>query len=298
MSEDVTVETVDTGASQVEASKDATVENETSEQTTETYDVAESEHQEPELTVEEKLTKFEKETQAKQAKIDRQLKAYNALQKAHQEIKAEYDAMLQKQQASQAPKEPQPPNDDDFSSYDELEKAKSKYIDDLANFKAEQIDRNRQQEFLQMQQQQKMQQVMQERQNIRARQEAEYAKVNPSYKASYQEVESFLGSVNVQSEVANAVIDTVYEGDVPSVIDYFGRNYGENLGKLQEIIQMPAHKAAIEIYKIQQSIAKTPALKAETRKPPEPVKVAKGDKRKSTGFNENAKDILKELGLK
>lgn len=241
------------------------------------------ESQEPEITPEEKIETLEKEVASKQKAIDRKTAAFHDMQRAHDRKMQELKALEAKVQTDA----PQEPKIDDFDTFEEFDKAR-------VNFINEQAKQSVQKEFLEQQKQVQAQQQMQARMDLRATQEAEYIQSNPNYRASVAELDGFFKTAQISDGVGEAVLDVVYEGNVPQIIDYFGRNNGENLDKLAQIARMSPVKAAIEVYKIQQSLT-APASK-ERKQPPKPLNKPKGGGKPKTDLHKG--DVLKNLGLK
>lgn len=232
---------------------------------------------------EEKLAEAEKLNEQRQKKIDRQTASYNAIQKTLQERTQELEALRQQVQTEA----PQEPKIDDFETFEEFDKARVDFIN-------KQAEQTAQEKLLQQQQQMQAQQQLQARMDLRAAQEADYIKDNPHYRTSVSELDTFFKTAQINDGVAEAVLDVVYDGNVPQIIDYFGKNNGENLDKLAEIARMTPVKAAIETYKIQQSLT-TPVSKEETQ-PPKPVNKPKGKGAPKKDIMDGS--VLKNLGIK
>lgn len=263
--QDVTVETTadaDTQDQVVENTVETEVE-ETEDQTSPDADSEETDVETPQETVEEKTERLEREAKAKQSKIDRQIAAYNASQRKIAELQEQLAKINQQPQAEGSKK----PNIDDYDSYAEYEKANEDFI------KSE-VEREIKSKMLQEQYQAEQAKALQDKMAKRQAQEAEYIKINPAYSQSMQEVNDYLPTLNAPAAVQEAVLEAVYEGNVPQIIDYFGSNNGERLEELARISQLTPAKAAIEIYKIQQSL-KTP-VKKEVKPAPKPIEALKG----------------------
>lgn len=238
---------------------------------------------EVEKSPEEVLAETQKLNEQMQKKIDRQTAAYTALQKTHQQRQQEFEAIQSKIQTEA----PQEPKIDDFETFEDFDKARVDFI-------SKQAEQTAQKKLIEQQQEQQKAALAQERTRLVAEQESEFLASNPNYAASKQEFNSFIGSMNVNPATENAIVEQSFKGNVPQIIDYFGANNGENIGKLQEISQMNAIDAAIEIYKIQQSL-KAPALK-ENKPLPKPLNKPKGQGAPKKDLSEG--DVLKNLGLK
>ena len=244
----------------------------------------EGEGQEPEVTLEEENAKLKKDIERKQKAIDRKTAAYHDMQRAYDKRKQELQALQEQVQAQEPVEEPKI---DNYETHEE-------YVEALAEFRADQKVKQKQQDFIEQQSKMAEVQKNQSRLQKRANEEAEYIKDNPHYQQSADEVDAFLKTFEIRDDVGNAVLDIIYNGNVPQVIDYFGSNNGENLHKLKDISQLTPVEAAVEIYKIQQSL-KAPAPK-EIKPPPKPVNKPKGGGKPSKDLASG--DVLKNLGLK
>lgn len=251
--QDQQVETTETEAEETEASEDESNDNS-----------PEAESEEVEESPEDKIARLERESAGKQKAIDRRTAALSDLNKKLEQERQEREKLAALVQQTQSKPEPQ---SDDFETYDE-------YVDALAEYRAEQKVAEQQKQFSEQQAKMQQQQVLNERLKLRQEQEADYLQSNPMYKQSVQEVDNFIQNLNTPPDVQDAVIAQMYEGNIPQMIDYFGSNSGENIDKLAEISQMPPWKAAVEIYKIQQSFTSAP--KKEAKPIPKPVKAVKG----------------------
>lgn len=268
-------------------SEDVTVENDTTVEaedvTVEAQDETEVEVEQPEKTVEEKLSELEKDVQGKQAKIDRQVKAYKELQAALQRERQEREQLLSQAKGTQSKE----PSEDDFDTHEE-------YVNAVIEYRAEQKIVETQKKMAEMQEAQAYSQLLAQRESIKATQEAEFIQTNPLYKHAAEEVGLFVQQNVAPPAVAEAVIDVLYEGNIPAVINYFGENNGERLGELQKIMNMSPVKAGIEIYKIQQKL-KTPVEK-KTINVPKPIAKVKSASGVTKDLGRG--DVLKNLGLK
>lgn len=240
--EDVTVETQDVTveAPEVEA-----------EETEVSSPEAEDQEEAVQETVEQKLERLERENAGRQKAIDRKTAAYSSLQKKYEAERQELQRLneLVNNQTKNEPKE------EDFETHAE-------YIDAVVEYRAEQKVASKQRELLEQQHQMKYQELAQQRQALRQSQELEYLKENPLYKASLQEVNVYEQSLlpNMNPNTYEAILTQVHKGNVPQIIDYFGKNSGENLEELGRISQLPPWEASVEIYKIQERL-KVPGKK-------------------------------------
>lgn len=268
---DVTVETPEVETQEVEVQ-----ETETAVDTE-----AESEAETVELTVEEKLENLQREAEGKQKKIDRQTAAYRKLQENYEKERQEREVLAQKITAQTPTQEPVI---DDFDTHDE-------YVNALVDYRAKTKLAEQQKEFQAQQENMQQQKIAQERQALRQSQEVEYLAANPMYKASSNEVNAYIQTLESPAATQEAIISQLYEGNVPQVIDYFGSNNGENLDELGNIARMTPPQAAVAMYKIQQKlIAPT---KKETKTQPKPVKVKGSTSTGSKPLSQRtAKDVL------
>jgi chromosome segregation ATPase len=242
----------------------------------------ETEVEAPQETVEEKAERLERETEAKQKAIDRKTAAYHAQQRKIAELQEQITKMNQQPQANDLKE----PNIDDFGEYSEYEKAKEEFL-------TKKVEREIKSKMLQEQHQVEQTKAVQDKLAKRQAQEAEYIKVNPAYSQSANEVSEYLPTLNAPAAVQEAVLEAVYDGNIPQIIDYFGANSGERLDELARIAQLTPAKAAIEIYKIQQSL-KAP-VKKEVKPAPAPIQKVKG----TSALKDLSKgDVLVNLGLK
>lgn len=246
------------------------------------------EQEEPEIDPEEKAKELEQKVQSMQRAIDKKTAAYHAQQRAHEKALQELQELQQRLNQNAASKEP---SVDDFETYEEYDKARTDWVKNEAK-------REAQQEFINQQHQIEQENIMKQRLARRHEQEAEYVKDNPHYTQSVQEVDAFITQAKIAPDVANAVLSQVYKGDVPKIIDYFGRNYGENLGELEKISQMSAPDAAIEVYKLQQKLATETPVKREEKPLPKPVSKQKGAGGVRKDVNRmSGEELLKHLKL-
>jgi len=211
---------------------------------------------------EDKISRLEKEREVDNRKIARQKAAAASLHKKIEELKT----------AQQAPKpatQSDAPKEDDFDTYEQFDNAR-------VEFKAQQIADAKLSEYQQGQIAQLEQQKILEQQQSFQKSEAEFRAVNPSYDDAREEFEQYVGSTEISGVVQEAIISQAHrEGNIAEVINYFGANGGERLGELDAIVSMTPVEAAVEIYKIQQSIKSEPTptkTKAKLPKPHNPIK--------------------------
>lgn len=247
----------------------------------------ETDEESPEVeqkSVEERLAELEKDNESKQTAINRRTAALSQANKKIEELQREYKEV----QSKLLPEEPaEKPKIEDFESYEEFQSANEKYIRKDAEAKA---IKKVQEEQLEAQRQK----VVEERNALVSKQEAEYIQTNPNYFDSLTEFQSFVNAAQVDPAVEHAIVDQAFKGSVPQVIDYFAGNNGENLDQLGEISRMSPIDAAIEIYKIQQTL-KAPEKK-ETKPAPAPVNKPKGGGKPRKNLADG--DVLRNLGLK
>lgn len=279
---------------QESAATDAPVENEAqtpegqeAEATENTQDTSETNEVVEEVeTAEAKAERLEKELEDKQKYVNRRVAAY----KDAQEKLARQTQELEALKASQAPEPVAEPKIEDFETYDEYMEAVKKHTAEIAKQEAVK-------EFQSKQVQEQQQQIAQERNAIVTKQEAEYLADNPDYHYAKTEFEQYIRTAQVDPTVERAIVEQAFEGNVPQLIDYFGGNNGENIDKLAEISKLPPTRAAVEVYKIQQSL-KAPE-KPEVKPAPAPVKKPKGGGAPKKDINSMSGDeVLKKLGFK
>lgn len=230
----------------------------------ETIEEVEAVEVEPELTVEEKYEKLERDVAGKQKKIDRQTAANRKTLENYEKQRKENErlsALIEQQTPNQEP------SIDDFETHDE-------FVNALVDYRADLAVAGKQKEYLAKQEQLQQQTIMNERQALRQTQEVEYMVENPMYKASVNEVDSYIKTLDSSPHTQEAVIAQLYDGNVPQVIDYFGSNNGEHLEELGDIARMTPPQAAVAVYKIQQKLSLNPT-KRETKTPTKPVNVKK-----------------------
>ena len=273
-------ETQDNESQNPEADSD-----ETEGQTSPDDESEEGDGEAPEISVEERLSQLEKDTESKQKAIDRKTAAYSALQKAHEKTLQELKALQESQ--VQAATEEKEPVIDDFDTFEEYDNARAEFLKAKA-------EKEVLQKFQEQQTAQKMQEIAQKRARIAQEQEAEYLKENPSYLHAKSEFEAFVQTSETHPEVEKAITETAFKGNVPQLINYFFGNNGENADKFEEIAHMNPIDAAIEIYKTQQSL-KAPAQK-EKPPLPKPLNKPKGGGTPRRDLSKG--DVLKNLGLK
>lgn len=281
--QDVTVETTADAEIQDQVVENA-VETETEEKEANTSPEVDSEGTEaeaPQETVEEKAERLEREAAAKQKAIDRKTAAYHAQQRKIAELQEQL-AKINQQPQAEGLKEP---NIDDFDSYAEYEKAKEEFV-------TKKVEREIKAKMLQEQYQTEQQRALQEKLAKRQAQEAVYLKENPAYSQSVKEVTDFLPTLNAPDAVQEAVLEAVYDGNVPQIIDYFGANNGERLEELARISQLTPAKAAIEVYKIQQKLSQKVPEKKEVKQVPKPIEKVKGVNKGSKTLSQMSPDEL------
>ena len=283
MTEDVTVEneiedqTVETTETEVD-------EVETDSQEDDALDNQEAEGEEVEETAEERLERIQKELEAKERKIARQTAANRKVQEILEQRNRELETIQSRLQALEKPQQAEP-KQDDFDTYAEYDEARIKYLADV-------MLKEREKELLTQQHIIAEQKLIAERGATLAKQEQEYVKVNPNYKHSREEVESFVNTFAVAPDVMKFIQDQLHEGNVAQVIDYFGSNGGERLGELEEIFNMSPRKAAIAIYEIQKGF-KAPEKK-ETKPLTKPVTKIKATAKKTRAVDDLSQEEFRK----
>lgn len=219
-------------------------------------------------------------------KIQRQRKALSALQQdagRAKVLQAEIDKLKQAQTAPL-------PKIDDFETTDQ-------YLDAKAEHLAEQKANEKLQKSLETQQQSLVMQAQQERDRAFQVAEFTYVQQNPSYQASKMEVRNFLNELQVDSN--SPVIQAIYEqadveNNLPAIIDYFGKNDGENLGELERIVQLSPVRAAVEIAGIQAKLRP----QATTSPLPKPIKPVTGGAKPSKSVDDmSGEELMKKYKI-
>ena len=225
MSEDLTVENVDETTENTP--QDQGVEHaEVVEQEADSQEDAptEQEDEAPVETVDERLSRLERENEAKQRKINRQTAANRqALEKLERQ-RREYEERLSKLDKQEVENtEPTKPKLEDFDSYEEFNNAQDKYAQELAEYRATEILNKREKELLTRRQQEEAQKAQAELEQKRLKQEQEYISINPNYKASKAEFEDFISTSNIDRSMESAIVHQAFKGNVAQLIDYFGQ---------------------------------------------------------------------------
>lgn len=204
-----------------------------------------------------------------------------AVRKKDEVLKDLQNRLSQLEQPKDALKEPVY---DDYENNADFLEAVRKYEREKAKLEVEK-------EFLKTRQNQENEAINLEKQRIVNQQEKEYIKnENPSYIKSKQLFSDYIGALEVDPYVENAITEQAFRGNIPKIIDYFAGNDGENLGKLSEISKMRPTEAAIEIYKIQQTL--TEPQKKEVKQVPKPIQSPKGLSKAKTSKNMSGKELL------
>lgn len=295
MSQELQDVTVDT-PTDVESDNDVKVEKseevvteETEEKSTPENDNEETEgNEETEVqeTVEERAERLSHENKAMQKSIDRKTASFRQREKNYQQKLQELEAN-QTEIAQQKPAEE--PKIEDFDTHAE-------YVDAVAEHKAKSMLKERQQKQLLDQQKAEATKIAQERENIREEQESEYILENPHYEASKEEFASFVEAGGISPQVEQAFVYQAFKGNVPEIIDYFGSNNGERMEELEAISKMHPIEAAVEVYKIQNGLSKTPKVKEDKKPAAKPLKKVKGSAAPRKDLHKG--DVLVNLGLK
>lgn len=240
----------------------------------------------PEEKTEEQKLKDDLEFARK--KIQRQRKANAALQA--QAARAKHlEVEIEKLKQATPQKEPKI---DDFETTDEFLDAKAEHL-------ADQKANKRLQETLEVQKQALANQSLQERDREFQKAEIAYMQTSPSYNDAKSEVRSFVVEMGVDpaSPVMNAIYEQAdSENNLPQIIDYFGKNGGQNLGELEYILSLSPVRAAVEIAKIQ---LKLKPQQTNTTPLPKPIKPVTGGARASKSVDDmSGEELLKKFKVR
>lgn len=247
--------------------------------------VVEVEAEVEEINYQERSEKLEKETAGKQGKIDKQRAALTQSNDKIQELQSQL-AGLQVQQA------PVQPNIEEFETHED-------YVEALSEFKAEARFQTKKQEDLLNQQQQALNQRNEQQQSAFLKDEQVYRQANPNYDRAKTEVQDFMRLNPVGGPTGDAIYEQASnEGGLAEIINYFGDDGGERLPELDRIANLSPVQAAVEIYKIQQSIKAVTPVKEKSL--PKPLKTIKGTSKggpKELSTDMSGKEILARLGI-
>lgn len=188
---------------------------------------------------------------ASQTKIDRQ----RAASSQHNEKIKQLNEQLS---SLHKPEVPQAPQEDDFETFDDFNKAT---IDFAANQRFEELKTA----DLQAQKQREFDSNQKQQREAFQTVEAEYKVNNPDYSRARTELEDHIQLSPSSSDVQNAIYEAAQiTGSVPAIIDYFGKDNGANLSDWDRIVSLSPAEAAIEVYKI--------SLKAKVDVPQKAIK--------------------------
>lgn len=242
-----------------------------------------------------RLEELEERSQATQKKLAAQRKHIASLQKAKQEADAKLNEYIQARQAEENV-EPQKPVVDDFDTFEDYQKAQDKYVDDLAEYRAKETVKTERQKQLEEEAKAAQMKAAAERSKDYEAQKAEYVQINPEYALAEEEFNTYIQDAmqTTNPYVQDAIVNQAYrEGNVPALIDYFGGNNGERLEELDAISKMTPPEAAVEIFKIQQSLKKIPEIKKETKLPKPAARVKPTGSGNKPLSKQSGKDVLK-----
>ena len=173
----------------------------------------------------------------------------------------------QQTQSKQADDMPTPPNENNFSTWDDLRAAERKYYEDLADWKIEQKLNARDTKTQQASQAEVQQSQMLQRIDSIATKEIEFAKSNPEYAALYQEHSDDSGNLLLSPEVASALIES---DDATLALFVLMKE-----GKLFDLDGMSPSRIAMEIGKAEARGEKYISRNKATNAPT-PIRAAKG----------------------
>lgn len=269
--QDVTVEPV--AEATPEVTQDVIVE-------TPDEEVEAAEVEEVEVDYKAKADKLEKKLASENAKIGRQRAALSQLQKEKQEL-AQRQAEIKPVDSST-----NEPNENNYETYDEYEAARVTYF----------REQGRNEALKESQEQNAKQQAAIKDMEFQQAEQT-YRQSNPVYDDAKAEVINHYAVAPVPEAVGSAISDIAERGNgLPELINYFGENGGERLGELEIISRLSPVEAAVEVYKIQQSLSAEPA-KAKPAPKPAPIKRVKGSGTINKGLDKDG-DVLQQLGLK
>lgn len=236
--------------------------------------------EEVEVDYEVKSKELEDSLSARQNKIDKQRAALSQSNNKIQELQSQLNNL-------QETKAPEAPNEDDFETFGEYDEARLNFLVDNKVKKERQEDLIKQQSKLQ-----------EDRNNAQQTEflktEQTYRQANPNYDRAKKELQDHM----TLSPVSGAVGDAIYEqasrdGMLPDVINYFGDNSGEKMFEFERISSLSPIEAAVEVYKIQQSLKSAPE-KTKVKPLPKPLKTIKGTSKAGKSLLDMNPDELKK----
>jgi len=272
MTEEVQGTPAETQDTQAKTSNDVKTEITQEQPPKEAPDEQSSNVQEGEVVAEEvdyksRYEKLEKETTARQDKINKQRAALSQGNNKIQELNTQLEAL----QVSQAATSKEPVVDD----YETIED----YTNALGDFRADARVKDAQEKMLMEQKHA----VEVEKQKVQTEQfnrvEADYRVNNPKYDTSKTELQNHLKAFPPKTAIADAIYEQgSREGGLAEIINYFGADDGARLPEFDRIVTLSPTEAAVEIYKIQKSLTNVIPIKSETKTKSTtvPVKVARG----------------------
>lgn len=222
-----------------------------------------------------------------QKKIDRQRAANSQLNKQLAEERAR-NAALQEQLQKFKVDTPEPKLDD----YDTTED----YLEAKADFLAQKRVLEKQSQLAENTQKALQEREVQQKQQAFAMAEQQYVAKSPSYVEAKENVATILSALQPRQDVQEAIIAQAdSENNLPQIIDYFGRNGGENLDQLERILSLSPYQAAVEIYKIQQQLKPAP----QAQPLPKPLTPISGAPRAQKSEDKmTGQELLKKYNIK
>lgn len=284
--QDVTVETEVADAPEDQVTDES--------QTEETQNEADEDSQEEiEVPIEEQLEKQKAKAEALEKKTARQRAAYAAMQKAMQEKDEQLKEFLAQKQQVEATKEPVI---DDYETHDE-------YVDALAEYRAQKKLTEQREQQLKTEAKIRQEQLMAERNRQYETEKEAFVELVPDYQEAETEfnehIQTLMQDKTADPWTQDAVVQQAYRGgNVPALINYFGENGGARLGELDKISRLTPTEAAVEIYKIQQSLKNIPAKKKEEPQPKPAKTVKSGGSTTKPASKMSGKELLKQMGVK
>jgi hypothetical protein len=216
-----------------------------------------------------------------QKKIDRQRAASSQHNAKIQELNAKL-AELNKVEA------PTEPSIDDFETHDD-------YVNALADFRADQVVQERQSKMLAEQQQREVEARATEQKKVFDQQETVYRDANPDYDRSKTELADHLQNNPSSMQMQNVIYDAAeLSGNVPALIDYFGKDNGANLPEWDRVASLPPLEAAYEVFKIANGLSDAPKPNTNKKPLPKPLKKTGGTSKSKATLNDMSETDFKK----
>jgi len=227
----------------------------------------------------EQLAKRERN---RQSHLNRQLAK---MRRENRDLREAAQNLMQQKGTNPPPQDggaPQPPNEDDYQTWEELRAAERKYYEDLAEWKIEQKLSDREKKTAQSEQTQQANVYKAEKVDAHAAKEIEFARTVPDYESTvYGDYADFMN--NLPLPVAEALI----EADNPSLALYALAKEG----LLEQLEDLSPYRISMEIGKAEVRGEKYLNRNKATNAPP-PVEAAKGTGKPSKSFMDMPMDEL------